>query len=117
VPRAKPRALAGLAVAEIDGEAVVYDPVPSKLHYLNHSAALIFGLCDGSTTIAGMAESIGEAYEMDPSELDGQIRPLLKELRERGLLEGKAAEEIAQAAADRDAAVAKLRRIPVPQDT
>jgi hypothetical protein len=54
---------------------------------------------------------------MDPSELDGQIRPLLKELRERGLLEGKAAEEIARAAADRDAAVAKLRRIPVPQDT
>jgi PqqD family protein of HPr-rel-A system len=117
VARVKPRTRAGLAVAEIDGEAVVYDPVPSKLHYLNHSAALIFGLCDGHTTIAEMAETIGEAYEMDPGELDAQIRPLLKELRERGLVEGKAAEEIARAAAERDAAVAKLRRIPVPKDT
>ncbi len=117
MPRVKPRAQAGLAVAEIDGEAVVYVPVPSKLHYLNHSAALIFGLCDGRTTIAEMAEAIGEAYEMDPGQLDGEIRPLLKELRDRGLLEGKPAEEIARAAEERDAAVAKLRRIPVPKDT
>lgn len=117
MPRVKPRARADLAVAELDGEAVVYDPVASELHYLNHSAALIFGLCDGRTTIAEMAGTIGEAYEIDPDELDGQIRPLLKKLRESGLVEGKAAEERAQAAAERDAARAKLRRIAVPQDT
>ena len=60
---------------------------------------------------------LDQAYEMDPGQLDGEIRPLLKELRDRGLLEGKPAEEIARAAEERDAAVAKLRRIPVPKDT
>jgi PqqD family protein of HPr-rel-A system len=117
VPRIKPRARAELTVAEIDGEAVVYDPVPTKLHYLNHSAALIFGLCDGRTTIAEMAEAIGEAYEMDPGELEGQMRPLLKELQDRGLVEGKVAEAIAREAADRDAERKKMRRIPVAKDT
>jgi hypothetical protein len=117
VPRVKPRARDELAVAEIDGEAVVYDAIPSKLHYLSHSAALIFGLCDGRTTIAEMAGAIGEAYEMDPGELDGQIRPLVKQLQQYGLVEGRVAEQMARAAAERDAAIAKLRRIPVPKDT
>ena len=117
MPRVKPRARAELAIAEVDGEAVVYDPVPRELHHLNHSAALVFGLCDGRTTIAEMAAAIGEAYEMDPQELDGQIRPLLRQLREVGLLEGKAAEEVAQKAMERDAVLGNLRRIPVPQDT
>lgn len=117
MPRVKPRARAALSVAEIDREAVVWDPVPEQLHYLNHSAALVFGLCDGRTTIAEMAEAIGDAYEMDPRELDGQIRPLLRQLREVGLLEGKAAERIAQEAAERKTVLKGLRRIPVPRDT
>jgi Coenzyme PQQ synthesis protein D (PqqD) len=117
VPRVKPRARAELAVAEIDGEAVVSDPVPGQLHYLNHSAALVFGLCDGRTTIAEMAEAIGDAYEMDVRELDGQIRPLLRQLKDAGLLEGKAAEQIVLDARKRKAALKKLRRIPVPKDT
>jgi PqqD family protein of HPr-rel-A system len=117
VPRAKPRARAELTVAELDGEAVVYDPIPGKLHFLNHSAALIFGLCDGRTTIAEMVEAIGDAYEIDPGELDGQIRPLLKELQGFGLLEGKGAERIAQDAAAYEERLSGLRRIPVLRDT
>jgi hypothetical protein len=117
VPRVKPRARAEVAVAEIDGEAVVWDPVPEKLNYLNHSAALVFALCDGKTTIAEMAEAIGDAYEMDPQEVDGQIRPLLRQLGDAGLMEGKAAERIGLEAGKRRAALKKLRRIPVPKDT
>jgi coenzyme PQQ synthesis protein D (PqqD) len=117
VPRVKPRARAELAVAELDGEAVVYDLIPRDLHYLNHSAALIFGLCDGRTTIAEMAEAIGEAYEMDPRELDNQIRTLLAQLREFGLIEGKTAERILREAEEQNSALEQLRRIPVPKDT
>src|SRR5437762_5824014 len=113
----KPRARSELAVAAIDGETVVYDLLPKKLHFLNHSAALTFGLCDGRTTIAEMADAIGEVYEMDPREIEDQIRPLLKQLREVGLLEGKAADRVLQAAAEQDAALKRMRRIPVPRDT
>lgn len=117
MPRVKPRSRAELTVAELDGEAVVFDPVPTKLHYLNHSAALIFGLCDGQTTIAQMAEAIGEAYEMDPAELEGQIRPLLKELQERGLVEGKIADALAREAEEQKAERKRLRRVPLARDT
>ena len=112
-----PRARADLTVVDIDGEAVAYDPVARDLHHLNHSAALVFELCDGRTTIAEMTEAIGEAYEMDPRGLEEQIRPLLRQLRDVGLLEGKKAEQMARESAERDAALKKLRRIPVPKDT
>jgi PqqD family protein of HPr-rel-A system len=112
-----PRARADLTVVDIDGEAVAYDPVARDLHHLNHSAALVFELCDGRTTIAEMTGAISEAYEMDPRDLEKQIRPLLRQLRQVGLLEGKAAEQIAQQSAERDAALKKLRRIPVAKDT
>jgi PqqD family protein of HPr-rel-A system len=117
VPRVKPRARAELAVAELEGESVVYDPVARKLHYLNHSAALIFGLCDGRTTISEMAQAIGEAYEIDPRELDNQIRTLLAQLREFGLVEGKTAEAIHKQAEEQRLTLEQFQRIPVPQDT
>lgn len=117
MPRAKPRARAELAVAEIDGEAVVYDEALYRLHHLNHSAALVFELCDGRATIVEMAEEIGDVFEMDAREVEGQIRPLLGQLREEGLVEGKAAERLGRKAAEQQATLGKLRRIQVPQDT
>jgi hypothetical protein len=117
VALAKPRARAELAVAEIDGEAVVYDEALNRLHHLNHSAALVLELCDGRTTIVEMAEEIGDVFEMDSRDVEGQIRPLLGQLREQGLVEGKAAERLGLEAAERQATVGKLRRIPVPRDT
>jgi hypothetical protein len=117
VPRAKPRAWAELAVAEIDGEAVVYDEALHRLHHLNHSAALVLELCDGRTTVVEMAEEIGDVFEMDAREVEGLIRPLLGQLREEGLVEGKAAERLRYEAAEQQATIGKLRRIPVPRDT
>jgi coenzyme PQQ synthesis protein D (PqqD) len=117
VPRAKPRARAELAVAEIDGEAVVYDEALHRLHHLNHTAALVFELCDGRTTIVEMAEEIGDAFETDAREVEGLIRPLLGQLREHGLVEGKAAERLGREAAEQQATVGKLRRIPIPRET
>jgi hypothetical protein len=117
VPRAKPLAREDLTVAEIDGEAVVFDPVPSKLHFLNHSAALIFGLCDGQTTIAEMSGAIAEAYDLDPHEVDGQIRPLLRQFQSSGMLGGKGAERVAARAAADAEDLRKLQRIPLVTDS
>ena len=40
----RPRVREEITVCGIDGEAVVYDPDGSKLHYLNHSAALVLDI-------------------------------------------------------------------------
>jgi hypothetical protein len=97
--RVKPLARTDVDVAEIDGEAVVFDPRTLQAHYLNHSAALVFGLCDGETTIFDMAEAIADVYEMPDDEVEGQVRSLLRDLRTFGVLEGKnAPSEMAQEA-------------------
>jgi PqqD family protein of HPr-rel-A system len=117
VARGKPRARPDLVVAELDGEAVVYDPLPDKLHYLNHTAALIFQLCNGRMTISEIAGTLGDAYEMDAQVLEDEIRPLLRRLQTLGLVEGKAADRIAKEASTRQRRRGALRRIEVPGST
>jgi PqqD family protein of HPr-rel-A system len=104
-----------LAVAEIDGEAVVFDPLARELHYLNHSAALVFKLCDGQATVSELVADLADAYELDPAEMEEQIAPLIESLADTGLLAGPAADEIARDAAA--AAQAPPRRVPVARDT
>ncbi len=85
--RVKPRTRTDLDVVEIDGEALVYDPLALRADYLNHTAALVLRLCDGETTIFDMAEAIADVYEMPVDETEGQVRALLRDLRSLGLLE------------------------------
>lgn len=49
-----PRVRRDLIVKEIAGELLVYDEVSAKAFCLNESAAAIWGMCDGSTTISEM---------------------------------------------------------------
>jgi hypothetical protein len=83
----KPRIRPDISVADIDGEAVVYDPNGEHLHYLNHSAALVLDLCDGTATMKQMAQAIADVYEMPPDDVEKQVRTTVRELRRRVLLE------------------------------
>ena len=83
----KPKARPDLDVVERDGEAVVYDASRNALHHLNHSAALVFGLCDGTTTIAEMTAAIADVYRQAQDEVESQTRRLIRELRTLRLLE------------------------------
>jgi PqqD family protein of HPr-rel-A system len=84
---AKPRAQDGLAVVDIDGEAVVYDHASGgQIHYLNHSAALVLDLCDGTATVRQMAEAIAEVYEMPADDVEKQVRTVVGDLRDLGVL-------------------------------
>lgn len=85
--RVKPRARAELEVVEIDGEAVVYDARSDGLHYLNHSSATVFALCDGESTIVDIVEAISDVYELPPDDADKQVRQLVRDLRTIDLLE------------------------------
>jgi hypothetical protein len=82
----KPRARSDLDIAEIDGEAVVYDPRSRDLHYLNYSAALVFGFCDGTVTTEEIAAGIADAYEMPADEVGQQVDGLLREFRRKKLV-------------------------------
>jgi PqqD family protein of HPr-rel-A system len=82
----KPRARDDLAVVELDGEAVIYDEVSGNLHHLNPGATIVFSLCDGTATIKELSEEISVVFELERSEVERQIRSVLREFRRQDLL-------------------------------
>ena len=62
MPAVKPKVRDDLTVVELDGEAVIYDEETAELHHLNPTATIVFGLCDGTATMAEIAADISEAF-------------------------------------------------------
>ena len=63
-----------LTVVELDGEAVIYDEETTELHHLNPTATIVFGLCDGSATMAEMAADISAAFGVPVQVVEPQVR-------------------------------------------
>jgi nucleoside-diphosphate-sugar epimerase len=84
--RVRPRMASGLAFVEVDGEIVVYDAREGKLRFLNHAAATVFSLCDGSATIGELAQEIADAYEESPETIEPIVRSAIRQLRKENLL-------------------------------
>jgi len=82
----RPKVREDLAVVEIDGEAVIYDEESGSLHHLNPSAALVFGMFDGTATIRELAGDLQEAFGVDAGDLEQQVRSLHRQFRAQGLL-------------------------------
>ena len=55
IPRARRE---GLVIQELPDEVLVYDRERDKAHCLNQTAALIWGYCDGRTTVPTMARHL-----------------------------------------------------------
>lgn len=87
----KPKAREDLAVVELDGEAVIYDESNGNLHHLNPTATIIFNLFDGTSTVKELAGLIEQEFKVPASDVEQQIRALIKEFRQAGLLVGKPA--------------------------
>ena len=55
IPRARRE---GLVIQELPDEVLVYDRERDKAHCLNQTAALVWGYCDGKTTVPTMARQL-----------------------------------------------------------
>jgi hypothetical protein len=75
----------GVEVNEVSDGLVVYDTARERVHYLNHTAALILELCTGDNDAAGMAAALGDAYDLDEVPID-EVRDCLDQLRREGLI-------------------------------
>ena len=88
VPRQAPKT----HTVEIDGEAIVLDEEQNRLHLLNVSATIVWTCCDGSGTLAEIAEDLAEAVGNPPEQLVAELVDLARTLGAEGLLEGVAAD-------------------------
>jgi len=83
-----PKVRDDIAVVEIDGEAVIYDPRQSLLHHLNVTAAIIFQLCDGTGTTWELAEDIAEVSGAPLDQVEREVGDVVARFEEMGILVG-----------------------------
>lgn len=80
-----PAIIEGLDVNEVRDGLIAYDPSRDRVHYLNATAAIVFVLCDGATTVEQMATQMQEAFGLDHPAVD-EVRAGLESLGREGLL-------------------------------
>jgi hypothetical protein len=74
----------GLTTETIESELVVFDPETNEVHSLNESAALVFGMCDGSSTKQEMTARLPEIGLPADAEI---VELALSELADASLIE------------------------------
>ena len=81
----KPKRLEGLDVDQTDDGYVIYEPDKDRVHHLNPTAALILELCNGTNSVAGIAEALQEAFHL-PEPPTRMVEEVLTQMKGEGLL-------------------------------
>ncbi len=76
---------AGVEMEVVEGEVLLYHPQQTRAVYLNPTAAVVWGLCDGSRSIGDIIRVLGESYP-DADSLTDDVLATLNQLQESGVL-------------------------------
>jgi Coenzyme PQQ synthesis protein D (PqqD) len=81
-----PKPVADVATEVVAGEMLLYEPRQTRAVYLNPTAALVFGLCDGSRSVGDIMRMITECYSDDAASVSDDIFAAVEGLQESGVL-------------------------------
>jgi hypothetical protein len=81
----RPRRVAGLDVNDLDDGLIIFRESTDEVHHLNHTAAFVLELCDGSRTSADIAAVLAEAYGLAEPPV-AEAEEALRSLRDQGLI-------------------------------
>jgi hypothetical protein len=70
---------------EVADGFVIYHSARDRVHFFNHTAAVVLELCDGTRRDEEIAELVRQCYEL-PQRPDAEIAQCLSQLREEGLV-------------------------------
>jgi hypothetical protein len=73
-------------------ELSIFDAATGRAFALNRTAADVFALADGRTTLAEIVLILSRAYDAEPVEVAADVTPVVRELTEAGLLVAEADE-------------------------
>ena len=81
----RPRRTEEVDVNPVADGCVVYDAARDRVHYLNHTAALVLEFCDGQKTSADIGRMLQVAFDLaEPPE--EEVRDCIERLREEALV-------------------------------
>ena len=83
---ARPEPAPGLDVHEVDDGLVVYDTATDRVHYLNATATLVFGLCTGSHDDEQIVELVSRVSTEAPGSAEADVHACLAQLRTEGII-------------------------------
>jgi PqqD family protein of HPr-rel-A system len=76
-------------VVELDTgeELILYHHPSSLVHHLNPSAALVWRLCDGDTTVMRLTREVAQEYRLAPAQVAQQVMGVVAEFDALDLVE------------------------------
>ena len=80
-----PQAVEGLTRSELEGGVAVYQPSADRVHYLNHTGAVILELCNGEHSVAEIVHFLQVAFALDTPP-EQEVRDLLESMTGLGLV-------------------------------
>ena len=83
---AHPTAAPSVSSYPLDDELVLYTPRDGQAYVLNHTAARIWQLLDGTRNEVTVARELAETYGEDYDDVLGDVRELVQHLSAVGLL-------------------------------
>ncbi len=81
-----PRQNEAVAARTIEGSAYLVDPRTSAFYQLNPVATRIWELCDGETTVEGIAEALTGEFEVDLETARQDTATMVEKFVKMGLL-------------------------------
>jgi hypothetical protein len=83
----QPLAREDLISQDLGSELMLYNPKNDSAHVLNHTATVIFRLCDGSHSLEDIAREVKGQFEVKEGyDLSREIEDFLENFKEKGLL-------------------------------
>jgi len=82
-----PQVRSGLALAELDGEAVLLDEAHGLVHALNATATLVWSRCDGSASLGEIVSELTASFGGDQRAVQKDVMAVADILVRRGLVE------------------------------
>ena len=86
-PTDKPRQRADYRLEQLDDELLLYHPNETKILYLNPTASLIWGLCNGERSVQEITSLLQDAYPEAGQEIASDVQATLEQFKENGCIE------------------------------
>lgn len=74
-------------VRVVAGETLILDRHQQLIHQLNQTASYIWDRCDGTATVAAIADQLAQAFDVEPTRAAQDVAALVCQLQQVGLLE------------------------------
>lgn len=76
----------GLIEAEVDGEIVALHVETGTCYGFNQTATRIWSLLEQPKTLAQLCAALGDEFDVDPDQCEGDVEALLRELSDDNLV-------------------------------